>query len=161
MRAVAYSIRSFEKEPLAKANHKKHEITLISNELGIETAEYATGKEVVIISDKDKVTLSVIEKLAALGIKFISSRSLALEHIDKKAAALHDIKLASISVSNADSATMDATLYHSKIANDTIHNLDYWQNSKCNGDSCTISQDCESHIIAGEFQSRIDKNPER
>ena len=159
MRAVAYSIRSFEKEPLAKANHKKHEITLISNELGIETAEYATGKEVVIISDTDKVTFSVMEKLAALGIKFISSRSLALEHIDKNAAALHDIKLASVSVSNADLATMDDTLYLSKIANDTIHNLDYWQNAKCDGDSCTISKDCGSHSIASELQSRIDKNP--
>lgn len=157
MRAVAYSIRSFEKEPLAKANHKKHEITLISNELCIETAGYASGKEAVIISDKDKVTLNVLEKLAGLGVKFISSRSLTLEHVDKSAAALHDIKLASISLPHADSAPIDTALYNLQIANDTIHNLDYWQNIKCNGDSCSISKDCESHIIANELHGHNDK----
>ena len=44
MKAVAYSIKPFEKEFLAKANQKKHDITLISNPLGIETVIYAKGK---------------------------------------------------------------------------------------------------------------------
>lgn len=37
MKVVAYSIKLFEKEPLAIANHKKHEITLISNGLCADT----------------------------------------------------------------------------------------------------------------------------
>ena len=56
MRVVAYSIKSFEKEPLAIANHKKHDITLISNSLSPKTASYAEGKEAVIVFNEDELS---------------------------------------------------------------------------------------------------------
>jgi hypothetical protein len=40
MKVVAYSVKPFEKEFLAKANQKKHDITLIFNSLSLETAVY-------------------------------------------------------------------------------------------------------------------------
>ncbi len=49
MKVVAYSIKSFEKEFLAKANQKKHDITLISNPLSPETTRYAEGKDAVVV----------------------------------------------------------------------------------------------------------------
>jgi len=96
MKAVAYSIRSFEKEFLAKSNQKKHEITLISNALGPDTVGYAVGKNVVIVFTNDDVSAPVIEKLAALGIKFIVTRSVGTDHIDIEAAARNGIKVANI-----------------------------------------------------------------
>ncbi|HZX59978.1 MAG TPA: NAD(P)-dependent oxidoreductase, partial [Mucilaginibacter sp.] len=96
MKAVAYSIKSFEKEFLAKANQKKHDITLISNALGPDTAVYAEGKEAAIVFTNDDVSAFVIEKLAALGIKYIVTRSVGTDHIDKEAAARHGIKLANV-----------------------------------------------------------------
>jgi D-lactate dehydrogenase len=93
MKAVAYSTRSFEREYLAKANHKKHDITLITNALGMETAGYAAGKEVVIVFTNDDVSAGVIDKLATLGVKFIISRSTGTDHIDKSAAAMHGIEV--------------------------------------------------------------------
>jgi D-lactate dehydrogenase len=96
MKAVAYSIKPFEKEFLAKANQKKHDITLISNALGPNTVVYAEGKEAVIVFTNDDVSAFVIEKLAALGVKYIVTRSVGTDHIDKKAAAKYHIKLANV-----------------------------------------------------------------
>src|SRR5258708_18745410 len=96
MKVVAYSIRSFEKEYLAKANQKRHDITLISNPLNIETANFAEGKDAVIVSPNDEVSAGVIEKLTELGIKYIVTRSVGTDHIDKDAAVKSNIKLSNV-----------------------------------------------------------------
>ena len=96
MKAVAFSIKPFEKEFLAKANQKKHDITLISNALGPDTAVYAEGKEAVIVFTNDDVSALVIEKLAGLGVKYIVTRSVGTDHIDKGAAAKYGIKLSNV-----------------------------------------------------------------
>jgi D-lactate dehydrogenase len=96
MKAVAYSVKPFEREFLAKANQKKHDITLISNALSTETVVYAEGKEAVIVYTHDDVSALVIGKLADLGIKYIVTRSVSTDHIDKEAAAKHFIKLCSM-----------------------------------------------------------------
>src|ERR1700744_5969210 len=96
MKAVAYSIKPFEKEFLAKANQKKHDITLISNPLGLDTAIYAAGKDAVIVFTNDDVSAAVIEELAGLGVRFIVTRSAGTDHIDKTAAASFGIKIANV-----------------------------------------------------------------
>jgi D-lactate dehydrogenase len=93
MKAVAYSIRPFEKEFLAKANHKKHEITLISNPLNLDTAVFAEGKDAVIVFVHDDVSEPVIKKLAEMGVRYIVTRSSGTDHIDKDAAAKYRIKI--------------------------------------------------------------------
>jgi D-lactate dehydrogenase len=57
MKVVAYSVELFEKEFLAKANQKKHDITLISNPLSPETALYAEGKDAVVVFTNDDVSV--------------------------------------------------------------------------------------------------------
>lgn len=96
MKAVAYSIKPFEKEFLAKANQKKHDITLISNPLNIETAIYAEGKDAVVVFTNDDVSATVVDKLAELGIRYIVTRSVGTDHIDKEAAAKYSIKLSNV-----------------------------------------------------------------
>ncbi len=96
MKVVAYSIKPFEKEYLAKANQKKHDITLISNSLSLETTIYAEGKDAVIVFTNDDVSAPVISRLAQLGIKYIATRSAGTDHIDKQEAAKHQIKLSNV-----------------------------------------------------------------
>jgi len=96
MKAIAYSIKHFEKEFLARANQKKHDITLISNPLSFETASYAEGKNAVIVFSNDDVSESVLEKLAGFGIKYIITRSVSTDHINMKAAASNGIKISHI-----------------------------------------------------------------
>lgn len=131
MKVVVYSIRPFEKEFLAKANQKKHDITLISNPLSIETAVYAEGKDAVVVLPSDDVSANVICKLADLGIKYITSRSATTDHIDKQAAAEKGIKLAYVPDNSPKT-----------IAEQTIRNLDLWQQNKCVGNACACMKNC-------------------
>lgn len=108
MKAVAYSIRPFEKEYLAIANQKKHDITLISNPLNSDTTNYAEGKDAIIVFTNDEVNAAVIKKLAGLGIKYIITRSTGTDHIDKEAANKYNIK-----VSNVPSYSPQAIAEHS------------------------------------------------
>lgn len=96
MKVVAYSVKEFEKEYVARANQKQHDITLISNPLSLETAIYAQGKEAVVVSIYDDLSEQVIDKLADLGIKFITTRSVSSDHIDIEAADNRNIKLANV-----------------------------------------------------------------
>lgn len=146
MRVVAYSIKSFEKEPLAIANHKKHDITLISNSLSAETVSYAAGKEAVIVFTDDVVSAAVMGKLAALGVKYIATRSTSTLHIDQKAAAKYNMKIANVPA-NAIVAVSAAELSLA-LAKETILNLDKWQQNHCLGSACVCSRSCRGADMA-------------
>jgi D-lactate dehydrogenase len=96
MKVVAYSVQDFEKEFLAEANQGKHDITLVSNPLSLETIVYATGKEAVVVAPNDQVTAKLINKLADIGIKYLTTRSSGTDHIDVKAASTRHIQLANV-----------------------------------------------------------------
>jgi len=98
MKAIAYSIKPFEKEFLATANQKKHDITLISNPLSSETAIYAEGKDAVVVFTNDDVSAPIVNHLADLGIKYIATRSAGTDHIDKDAATKRNIQVANVAV---------------------------------------------------------------
>ena len=141
MRVVAYSIKSADKEPLALANHKRHEITLISNSLTVETVFYAKGKDAVIVYTGDDVSAQVVNQLADLGIRYIATRSTDTSHIDHIAAGIRQLKIANVPQSaltdlNEESLPM-------ALAIETIHNLDKWQEKKCLGDACVCSNACD------------------
>ncbi|WCT11745.1 lactate dehydrogenase [Mucilaginibacter jinjuensis] len=150
MKVVAYSIKDFEKVFLAMANCRKHEITLISNQLNPETAIYAEGKDAVIVCSNDDVSAPVINLLADMGIRYITTRTSATDHIDKQAAALRGIKLANVPPVSPLTITEHTTIPHhlltsdalQQIANQTIKNLDLWQQNKCVGKACICANGC-------------------
>lgn len=74
MKAVAYHVMASEKEYFAKANKKKHDITLIANGLDMDTIHYAQGKEAVIMPKGFITTREVTNKLCSMGIKYIITR---------------------------------------------------------------------------------------
>lgn len=143
MKVIAYSIKSFEKEFLAKANQKKHDITLISNSLSLDTVVFADGKKAVIVFATDDVSAPIIEKLAKLGVKFIVTGSAGTDHIDKEAAAACNIMIANVPSYSSQSDLTNKDLQ--EIADQTIKNLDLWQANKCVGDACTCSKNCRFH----------------
>ena len=141
MRVVAYSVKSTEKEPLAIANRKKHEITLIANSLGAETAFYAEGKDAVIVFTDDIVSASVINELADVGIKYIATCSTNSSHIDQNAAAERNIRIASVPYSAL--IGLSQVELPLALAMETINNLDRWQEKRCLGDACVCSKACD------------------
>ncbi|WP_276088603.1 lactate dehydrogenase [Pedobacter sp. JY14-1] len=141
MKVVAYSIRSAEKEPLAIANHKKHDITLISNSLSAETAFYAEGKDAAVVFTDDDVSAEVVHQLADLGIRYIATRSVTCDHIDSEAAAGRFIRIANVPESSI--AGLDGEALSMALAIETINNLDNWQGKKCLGNACVCSRACD------------------
>jgi len=103
MKAVAYSIKSVEKEPLVKANGKRHDITLISNRLSADTISYAQGKEAVLIDAGDDVSGKILRQLAKMGVKLVVCRSKSTDHIDLSEAKKLNIQVASIPEYNPES----------------------------------------------------------
>src|SRR5665213_2330460 len=130
MKAVMYNVRPFENEFLAKANKKKHDITLISNSLNADTVMYAAGKNTVIVTGRDDVTAAIIEKLAGLGIKYLVTRSIGTSHIDKEAAFSFALKLSNLPFYSPLVKNMQAN------ADQVIKNLDLWELNKCVGKAC-------------------------
>jgi D-lactate dehydrogenase len=96
MKVIAYSIKSCEKEPLVTFNKKKHDITLISNRLTLNTVSYAEGKEAVLVFSSDDVSAPVIRELHKRGVKYICTRSTGTDHIDLAEAAKLGIRTANI-----------------------------------------------------------------
>jgi len=134
MKAIAYSIKPQEKECLALANGKKHDLTLISNELNERTVSYALGKEAVIVSPYDILDRKMLWELKNAGITKIITRSQTTTHIDLKEATRMDFKVAN---------TPDVDQSIESVARQTIRNLNAWSAGKCVGKACCCQKVCE------------------
>lgn len=133
MRVVVYNIQDFEKETLAKANAKVHDLTLISNPLNLETLRYAVGKEVVIISHKDILDREILDALHNINVNKIITRSSTMHHIDMDYA-----KKLKFHVAN----TPDSDTSLESVAQQTIKNLTLWTQNECLGSSCQCGFSC-------------------
>lgn len=133
MKAIAYNIGPKEKEWLILANYKKHDITIIANSLTLDTLNFAAGKEALIIFNQDPLTAPIIEKLKAIGLKYIATSSFDCDHIDMVAAYAAGLKIANIPFENG----VAIENMHQVIAN-----LDNWAAGKCVGDACCCQKDC-------------------
>jgi hypothetical protein len=141
MKVVAYNINPFEREFLAKANQKKHDITLIANPLSYDTINYADGKDAVIVYESGAMATAIIEKLASLGVKYMVTCS-AQQYTGKgDTKVANGIKIAHISADLLQTRTQDAL---QEIATQTINNLDFWQQNKCLGEDCASAKDCKT-----------------
>jgi|SRR5690606_5583707 len=144
MKVVAYNIKDFEKELLAVANGKVHDLTLISNPLNLNTIHYADGKEAVIISEDDTLDSKTLRALKEHGVSKIITRSLTTDHID-----LYEAQYLSMQIAN--------TPYPDRtpkgIAEQTIRNLNLWSAGKCVGTACCCLDGCskvEQEKVGGE-----------
>lgn len=142
MKAIVYSTQSFEKEFLAKANKKKHDITLISNALGIDTVNFSEGKEAVIVFINDDVSSSVIQKLKEFGVKYIATRSADTTNIEIKAASVAGMKVANVP---KDFSNQSEAKAYQKTAEQIIKNLNNWQANKCAGKACVCANACKKN----------------
>ena len=127
MKAIAYSIKPYEKESLILANGKKHDLTLISNELNDKTILFAAGKEAVIVSDSDLLEIPLLQELWHKGVKFIIIRSRETARIDLTAATRIGFKIANVP---GKDQSVDAT------SRSIIRNLNAWEKGKCVGSAC-------------------------
>lgn len=133
MKAIAYSIKPYEKEYLVKSNAKRHDLTLISNELNASTLSFCSGKTVVIVSGLDVLDRMLLFALKQIGIRHIITRSKTTTHIDLVSA--HDL-----GIKVANNPSDDQSIEN--IAAQTIKNLNLWEAGKCVGKACVCLKNC-------------------
>ena len=135
MKAIAYNIKPDEKEWLVLANYKKHDITIISNSLTIDTLSFADGKEALLVFNNDALTAEMIVKLKLLGLKYIATSSFETEHVDLMAAGIAGMKIANVPLSVAAQTPQTRM-------EQVIKNLDQWAAGKCVGKACCCQNNC-------------------
>lgn len=96
MKTIVFSTHKFEKGYLLTANRDKHELTLVEIALSAETVNLAAGHIAASIFVTDQATANVLEKLWALGIKFLALRSAGFNHVDLEAADALGFRIARV-----------------------------------------------------------------
>ena len=97
----------------------------------METVQYASGKDVVILSADDYLPEAIIKKLASMGVKYVALRATDTSNIDKHAAERYGISVAAVNHSSpAPSTGPEFIVHHYEIASTTINNLDTWSDGK-------------------------------
>ena len=81
MKVIVYSTKSYERDYLNEANQGKHELYFLPDMLTLETADKAKGYDGISCFIVDFVKEELMEKLAKLGIKFITLRSAGFDYI--------------------------------------------------------------------------------
>lgn len=120
MKAIAYNIQPHEKELLTLANGKRHDLTLISNELNDKTVIFAQGKEVVTIAVAASLNSAMLVLLQKAGVKKIIVRSAVPISVSTEADA--DRTGLRVVYTPADSVA--------QIAQKTIDYLNKWEEEK-------------------------------
>ncbi len=96
MKAIVYSTRSFEINLLNDANNNQHQLTLLSEQLSEHTVELAAGNTAIVVFTNDEVSEIIVKKLEQLGVKYIATRSVGTDHINKNATQAANIKIANV-----------------------------------------------------------------
>jgi D-lactate dehydrogenase len=86
MKIVFFDAHTFEQDSFNDANAGKHELVFLKPNLNAQTVELARGADVVSIFVNDTASADILDKLHALGIKFLALRSAGFNHVDLKRA---------------------------------------------------------------------------
>lgn len=142
MRVIAYNVSDREKELLILANSKIHDFTFISNPLSLETIHYVKGKEVVIVSDRDKLDNTIIRTLHELGVRSIITRSISTDHVDLNYAGKLRMHVANTPFKDQS---------EKGIAKQAIDNLNNWMKGDCVGTACQCKMDCTNNSLKKNY----------
>lgn len=82
MKVAVYNIHKFEKEYLLQANNGKNDLRLLQEYLTLDTPSLAKDCDAVSIFTEDLASAPVLDKLHALGIKYIVLRCAGYNNVD-------------------------------------------------------------------------------
>ncbi len=96
MKVAVFSTHKFEKEYLVQAALNKHELIFIEAQLSVNTVPLAQGCEAVCIFVNDDGSKEVLEKLSALGVRFLALRSAGFNHVAIDVAKRLNVQIARV-----------------------------------------------------------------
>jgi D-lactate dehydrogenase len=96
MKTTIFSISPYEKPFLEKGNQDGLQLTYKKERLNEDTTHLAEGSEAISIFASDKASAKILEKLKKIGVKYITTRTMGIDHIDIEKAKELDIKVAHV-----------------------------------------------------------------
>lgn len=96
MKTTVFSTHKFEEPHLVAANKGKHELNLLDVRLTEITVSLAQGADAVSLFTSDDASAEVLEKLGALGIKYIALRTAGYNNVAIERATELGIKVARV-----------------------------------------------------------------
>ncbi|WP_368285986.1 hypothetical protein [Enorma massiliensis] len=90
MNIKLYELREDEKPALAEvmarlgagAASSEIEVDAVAHELTLESAGDLRGYDAVVISGRSAMTADLLDRLAELGVKYLATRTVGVDHID-------------------------------------------------------------------------------
>ncbi len=96
MKTAFFSVHTFEKDALLKANNNHHKMIFIEEALSEKTVKLAKNCRAICIFVNDVADGLVLKKLNEIEIKYIALRSAGFNHVDLVEAKKLDFKLARV-----------------------------------------------------------------
>jgi len=94
MKVSISSLKEFEIEPIKNANNDKHEILWIEESLDKTNVDKVEGCKAHISFTNDDLNAEVLDKLKKNGVKYITTRTAGIDHIDIEHAKEIGLKIA-------------------------------------------------------------------
>ena len=96
MTITVFSAHPFERPYLLEAAQGRHELHFIAEALTVATAELAQGSTAVAIFVNDDASAPVLERLAALGVRYLLVRAAGYDQVDLAAAHRLGLRVANV-----------------------------------------------------------------
>lgn len=96
MKTTVFSAHKFEEAHLVSANNGRHELNLLELRLTENTASLAEGSEAISLFTSDDASEKVLEKLSALGVKYIALRTAGYNNLATEKAKELGIKVSRV-----------------------------------------------------------------
>jgi len=82
MKVAVFNTHKFEKDYILKANSENNELKLLDTYLTLDTVELAKGYDAISIFTEDVASAPVLDRLHALGVKYITLRTAGYNNVD-------------------------------------------------------------------------------
>ena len=96
MHVTVFSAHIFEQSYLTQAAGGQHELRFITAPLSLDTATQAAGSQAVAIFTSDDASAPVLERLVALGVRYVAIRAAGHDQVDLPAAHRLGLRVASV-----------------------------------------------------------------
>lgn len=96
MTISVFSAYPFERPYLTQAAQTHHQLSFLDQALSLETADLAQGSTAVAIFVNDDASAPVLEKLWALGVRYLLVRAAGHDNVDSSTAQRLDLRVATV-----------------------------------------------------------------
>ncbi|MGS0527134.1 hypothetical protein ACU8V7_20250 [Zobellia nedashkovskayae] len=82
MKIAIFNVHNWERDYLQSANNGKYTLKMFDTYLTLDTVDLAKGCDAICIFTEDNASAPILDRLHALGVKYVALRSAGFNNID-------------------------------------------------------------------------------